>query len=319
MGVRLVRWNGWMCLGVWLVLSLWTEPAQAQRQEFDPEKARQECSNGVTIYCLALGMEAERAGDRDLALEYYRIACTSHPTPGHLRACTPLLHLSRQMERLQEEVRPLEKRCQDGNKETCFYLGKEYLKIGELNRGSDLLLPLCREGYPSPDPNDYGACYHMARGYERSQHYGRAQELFELDCNRNPGKARASCEALLRMAYVRKESEKVAWSQVQEFRWLEIALGVLAVMPLVGTWLWYRQKPWAWQCLRAGPVIAGISLVLWELSPKEENLPPADRIVSVLSFLAVVGLAAMAHQKLQERQDTSPPNPPEPPTPDSPV
>jgi hypothetical protein len=54
-----------------------------------------------------------------------------------------------------------------------------------------------------------------------------------------------------------------------------------------------------------GPIVAGICLVLWELAPKTSDLPPSDRIVSVLSFLSVVGLAAMAHQKLQEQEQES--------------
>ncbi|CAI2719356.1 tetratricopeptide repeat protein [Nitrospina watsonii] len=303
MGVRLVRGCRWWWIALWLWMHAGGGPAWAQPEELDPAQAAQQCRDGATIYCLALGMEAERQGQREQALDFFRLACVGHATSGHLRACTPLLALSLQMDRLEDEARHLEARCDGGHQETCFYLGKEYLKIGELNRATDLLLPLCRQGHAPSDPSDYGACYHMARGFERFRHYERAQELFDLDCDRNPDKAWASCEALLRMAYVRKETEKVAWSQVQGFQSAEIAFGVLAAIPLVGTWLWYRQRPWAWRCLRVGPVIAGICLVLWELAPKAGDLPPTDHIVSVMSFLSVVGLAALAHQKLQDRQE----------------
>lgn len=317
MGVRLVRrWGAWLGFAVWLFLDGWTGLVHAQQEQLDVEQTQKECEEGVTIYCLALGMAAEREGHREQALEFYRRACVNHPTPGHLRACTPLLSLASQMGRLSEEARPLEAKCEQGHDHTCFYLGKEYLKVGALNQAIRLLVPLCRDDYQPPDANDYGACYHMARGYERNRNYDRAEELFELDCRRNPEQARASCDALRRVGYVRKKGEEAAWSRVQEFHPLEIALIVLVATPVVGTWLWSRNRPWAWHCLRVGPVIAGICFVLWELAPKAGDLPPSDRIVSVLSFLSVIGLAAMAHQKLQDREDerkrgasgTSPPS-----------
>lgn len=312
MGVRLVR-RGWVWLGVGLWLGMtggWAKPVWAQQDQIDIQQAKKECGKGVTIYCLALGMAEEREGNREAALGYYRTACASHPSSGHLRACTPLLFLASQMGRLEEEARPLEAKCHDGDTQTCFYLGKEYLKIGGLNQASRLLVPLCRDGYRPQDPNDYGACYHMARGFERNQNYAHAEELFALDCQRDPEKARSSCEALHRIMYVLQKNEEAAWGSVQRFHPLELALLVLVCTPLVGTWLWSRNRPWAWQCLRVGPLIAGICLVLWEFAPKTGNLPPSDRVISVLSFLSVVGLAALAHQKLQEQEEAPPQTPP---------
>ena len=94
-------------------------------EELDADQARRKCFQGKTIYCLALGMAEEKAGHPERALEVYRSACKKHRTPGHLRACTPLLNLARQMDRLDAEAAPLEARCRQGHPVTCFYLGQE--------------------------------------------------------------------------------------------------------------------------------------------------------------------------------------------------
>ena len=115
------------------VLLIWAGCAYAAEDELNDDQARQQCFQGQTIYCLALGIKEEKAGHRERALELYRTACRKHSTPGHLRACTPLLNLAWKMELLSEEVAPLEPRCKDGNSTTCFYLGKEYLKLVKIN------------------------------------------------------------------------------------------------------------------------------------------------------------------------------------------
>jgi len=275
--------------------------------EVDEVEADRACRQGLTIYCLALGMAEERTGQKEKAWVHYQLACENHVTPGHLRACTPLLSLSRELGRLAEAAVPLEKRCREGDQITCFYLGKEYLKILEYGRAASHLEPLCRQDFRPPDPGDYGPCYHLAKGMESGEAWSRARELYQFDCERDPERGAPSCAALEALAILQKKMVKQSWSRIRKLEGMEVLILFLVSVPIAGTILWFRGKPYGRWFLRwPAPALVLFFWGLWEFLPKRNQYHPADWILIGVCLFWTLGLAFLAlwkNKKTEEKED----------------
>ncbi|MFQ5482694.1 MAG: hypothetical protein ACE5ER_08040 [Nitrospinaceae bacterium] len=268
----------------------------------DEKAAGKKCAQGVTLYCLALGMQEVKQGRRREALEHYRQACERHPTVGHLRACTPLLSLAREMRRLPEAAGPLEKKCADGDLLVCFHLGKEYLKINEPERAYSNLQPLCRQGYRPPDSLDYGPCYHLAKGLQAWKQWNRARKLADLDCRRDPRGSHPSCGLLRTLQTLQAEDERKGWARLRPPDPAEGVLLVLAAISLLGAGVWLRGRRGGMQYLRLeAPLLAGLVWIAWETFPKSYAYGPMAGVVVFFCLFNVGGTALLAHQKIREQ------------------
>lgn len=291
------------------VISLsWATLAQADEKVLNNDLARQECFKGQTIYCLALGMAEERTGHQERALELYRSACKNHSTPGHLRACAPLLALARQMNRLDQEAAPLEARCREGNTVTCFYLGKVYLNISELERASRHLEPLCRSRFEPPGADDYGSCYHLAKGFEQAGQWSRARKFFELDCDPDTSQEQPNCLALTELADLEKAHSRLRQKGISSLRLLEAVLLFVVLMSCLHVWIWVKGgRPGMKYLSRLAPVIIWGGSLAWIFWPGKPAYPSNQWAVIFFVLLLAMGMAGGAYLNLRASKVTRAP------------
>jgi len=252
-----------------ILLFAWVSPSHAG-EKADPEAYRAACLQGTTVYCIAIGLEEQKAGRTEQALEYYRLACENHP--GHLRACTPFLALAKELGRLETEAAPLEGRCQEGGDTLCFYLGKEYLKIGAHEAGRRHLRRLCEEDFIPPDADDYGPCYHLASNLQTLRNYEEALEIFRFDCERGRPLSEPSCE---RYQTLNRQMAAGLSGELKTARPLKLNEAFLLPLILLAPigffiWLWPRER-WLKVLRFPAPALALCSWLLWE------TVPPAPR------------------------------------------
>ena len=267
--------------------------------ELTDDQARRQCFKGEAIYCLALGIKEEEAGHQERALELYRTACKKHPTPGHLRACTPLLGLARKMNRLDEEAVPLEVRCKEDDPVTCFYLGQEYLKLVEMEAAARHLEPLCRNHFRPPDPANYGPCYHLAKGYEQAGRWNRALELFQFDCEIHAEKGQPSCVALKELVEMERVHRELGQKGIRGFDPVESILLFVVFMSVLNVWIWCKGGRWGLKYLVwVAPAMVWGGAVTWVYWPDKPEYPPSQWAVLFFAFLLVTGVAAFAYRAL---------------------
>ncbi|MCG8556316.1 MAG: hypothetical protein MJD61_13650, partial [Proteobacteria bacterium] len=272
----------------------------ADEKELSDNQARQQCFKGKTIYCLALGIKEEKSGRQERALELYRTACRKHPSPGHLRACTPLLNLAWKMNRLDEEAAPLETRCREEKPAICFYLGQEYLKLVEMEKAARHLEPLCRNHFRPPDPANYGPCYHLAKGYEQAGKWYRARELFQFDCESHPEKGQPSCVALKELAEMEKVHQELAQKGIRSADPVEGVLFFVVFISVLNMWIWLKGGRWGLKYLSLGaPLLVWGSALTWVYWPEKPEFPASQWIVIYFALLQVSGMAIFAFRKLQ--------------------
>jgi len=270
-----------------------------EEKELTDDQARQQCFKGKVIYCIALGIKEERAGNQERALELYRTACKKHPTPGHLRACTPLLGLAWKMNRLDKEAVPLETRCKQDDPITCFYLGQEYLKLVEMEHASRLLEPLCRNHFRPPDPANYGPCYHLAKGYEQAGQWSRALALFQFDCENHPEKGQPSCVALNELVEMERVHRELGQKGIRSFDPAEAVLLFVVFMSVLNVWIWFKGGRWGLKYLVwVAPTLVWGGAVTWIYWPDKPEYPPNQWAVLFFVFLLVTGVATCAYRAL---------------------
>jgi tetratricopeptide (TPR) repeat protein len=282
-----------------LLISLILFPLFAFSEEpIDLESYRKECSQGMTIYCLAAGMEEQKLGNLESALNFYRSACESHSSQGNLRACTPYLSLASQMERLELASRKLESLCKEDDV-ICFYLAKEYFKIAEYHRGFVHLERLCRENFQSPDELDYGPCYHLGINLKKIKELKRAQKIFNFDCDRDPVAAKPSCDQAKAVKLMIQED--LDTPKVTELKAIELAALGMVVVPLLGLAFLRSQRKTVFKVLRISvPVLSVFCWALWEPYARQEFVIRADLFFIVPSGLLALFLSWFAHCKLQD-------------------
>ncbi len=269
-------------------------------EDLDTDQARRKCFQGKTIYCLALGMAEEKAGHPERALEVYRSACKKHRTPGHLRACTPLLNLARRMDRLDAEAAPLEARCRQGHTVTCFYLGKEYLKIVEIEKAARHLAPLCRSGFRPPVPDDYGPCYHLAKGFEQTGQWRRARELFQLDCDPAAGTEQPGCLALGELAELETAHSQLRQQGIRKLNASEGVFLFIVLMSFLHIGIWFKGGIWGLKYLsRWAPLVIWSGAMAWIYWPGKPEYPSNQWAVIFFVLLLVMGMAGFAYRNLQ--------------------
>lgn len=281
------------------VLFIWVCSAYAEEEMLNDDQAREQCFKGKTIYCIALGIKEEKAEHPERALELYRSACKNHRTPGHLRACTPLLNLAWKMNRLEEEVAPLENRCKEGNPVTCFYLGQEYLKLVQMEAAARHLEPLCRNHFRPPDPANYGPCYHLAKGFEQTGQWNRARDLLQFDCERNAEHAQHSCTALKELAEMEQVHRQLAQKGIRGIEPVESVLLFVVFMSVLNVWIWFKGGRWGLIYLVwVAPVVVGSSAVTWIYWPDKLEYPASQWTVIYFALLQVTGTAVFAYRAL---------------------
>ena len=286
---------------------IWACNTHAEEDELTDDQARQQCFQGKTIYCLALGIKEEKSGHQERALELYRTACKKHPTPGHLRACTPLLSLAWKMNRLDEEVAPLEARCNRGRGDdiTCYYLGREYLKLPDLQKGDFYLKNLCHKGFRPPDPHDYGPCYHLANGYVQTGQWSEARELFQFDCKNHSKTGQPSCGALKELNEREKIHRELSQKGVRASEPVEDILLFLVLISVLNLWIWFKGGRWGLKYLGlVAPLVIWVSTLVWVYWPEKPELPISQWVVIYFILLQVSSMAVLAILKLRTTHDS---------------
>ena len=265
----------------------------------DPDSNRNACLQGVTIYCISVGMEEQKAGNDEQALEYFRLACESHSTDGHLQACTPYFSLAQEMGKLRVATAPMEMDCEEGNDILCFYLAKQYLRITAYEEGYRHLERLCEQDFKSPDADDYGPCYHFASSLQRTRNLERAKEIFKFDCDRNRALSKPSCnryQTLTRQMAVGGGEERL----VKKFQFKELALIPLVLLSWVTLVFYVRGGIAGLKFLRTpSPLIVFLCLAIWEFQPPQPVPPRTDLFFIVPSAFLALFFAAWSHLKLR--------------------
>jgi len=282
-----------------LVLSF---PLSAFSEEaVDLESYRRECSRGVTIYCIAAGMEEQKSGNLESALNFYKSACENHSSQGHLRACTPFLSLASQMGRLDEASAGLEALCGEGDEVICFYLAKEYFKIAEYHRGFVHLERLCRENFQPPDALDYGPCYHLGMNLKTIGELERAEKIFNFDCRRDPVLAKPSCDQAETVKSMIRQGASPGRQKVGEIKAIELWALAVVVVPLTGLVLLWTGRKMALKILQIPvPLLTLFCWALWEPYAKRELTPRIDLLFIVPAVSLALLLAWAAHRQLQD-------------------
>jgi tetratricopeptide (TPR) repeat protein len=285
--------------GLLLLLMHFPLPAFS-KEAVDLENYRRECSQGMTIYCLAAGMEEQKSGNLESALKFYKSACENHSSRGHLRACTPFLSLASQMQRLGEASSGLEALCREGDDVICFYLAKEYFKIAEYHRGFVHLERLCRENFQSPDALDYGPCYHLGMTLKKIDELGRAEKVFSFDCSRDPVVAQPSCDQAEAVKFRIQQGASPGGQQVKALKAIELAALGVAAVPLMGLVLLRIGRKTALKILRIPvPLVTLFCWVLWEPYAERELDLRTDLFFIVPAVTLALLLAWSAHRELQ--------------------
>ncbi len=293
------RWGLLMQVaGVLLAISL---PLTAHSQEpHDLESYRSECLSGKTIYCIAIGMEEQKAGNLETALKHYQSACESHPSQSHLRACTPFLSLARQMKRLNEASAGLEALCKGGDDTVCFYLAKEYFKITEYHRGFVHLERLCRDNFLPPDKADYGPCYHLGNNLKKIDELKRAEKIFNFDCDRDPITAKPSCDQGEAVRLLIRQGKINGEKNVKELKMIELAALGVAAIPLLSLFLLKWGRKFTLMFLRIpASALTFLCWALWEPHAQRELILRADLFFIIPAVLLTLLTAWSAHRKLQ--------------------
>ncbi len=288
----------------WFLLMASLSPCPAFSKDIpDLETYRDECLKGVTIYCLSIGLKEQKAGQFNQALEFYRLACETHSTQGHLRACTPFLSLALQMGRLDQAAKKLEVLCQKGDLVLCFYLAKEYFKIGEYRKGQNHLEPLCRKNFRPPhDPGDYGPCYHLGNNYQKTGNLKRAIESFQLDCERNTAQDNPNCH---RYEKLKKRTGFRAFFNWKWRKWepVDFVLTYFILIALTSWMLYEKGGARTLSRLRyGGPSLALLSWFIWEIQNASPMKPRMDLIIICHSVILVVLIGWLAQVKLKTKQ-----------------
>lgn len=264
----------------------------------DLETYRKKCSEGVTIYCLSAGIEEQKSGNLEIALQYYRSACESHSSQGNLRACTPYLSLASQMDRLDQVSAGFEASCSEGNDVICFYLAKEYFKIAEYHRGFVHLERLCQEHFIPPDALDYGPCYHLGTNLKKIRDLKRAQKIFSFDCERDPASAKPSCDQLEAVNLLIQE--EINTPKISEFKTVEWAAMGMVVVPLLGLAFLRIQRKTVFKFLRVSvPVLTVFCWALWEPHARQEFALRSDLFFIVPAGLLALFVGWSANRKVQ--------------------
>ncbi|MFQ5445208.1 MAG: hypothetical protein ACE5EK_11415 [Nitrospinales bacterium] len=251
----------------------------------------------MTIYCIAAGMEEQKSGNLQEALNHYQMACENHPTQGPLRACTPYFSLAMQMGRLEEAATPFESRCQSGEDLVCFYLAKEYIKITAYIKAHAHLEKLCRTHFRPPDKDDYGPCYHLGRSLLKTGALDRALEIFKYDCARDPALAKPSCGQHASLLARVEEEEKVSQEKITAMEPVEIVSLLFLLMPLAGWILLAKGSQTEWRFMRLFfPVSALVVWGAWEFIGVSPGDNRADLAFIFPSILLTFFLAWRAHQ-----------------------
>ena len=262
-----------------------------------PSQPPIECKPGQTMNCILLGIEAEKAKDMDTALVYYRQACQSHPMG--LRACTPLLSLSQQMGILDREAEFLEEKCATEGEVTCYYLGKEYLKIRQTRRAIRHLEPLCRNGFQPPAKRDYGPCFHLARSFHSAKDYERARTFYQLDCGGDIERVHPSCESLrnINLVFALTPERTTPPPSLPEFNLYEVAFLAVCAVPLIGVAVWFFGRPGGlWYLQWGGPLFFAAGALGWGFFLNQNPLQANDAIILFFCFFTLVGLSLAARR-----------------------
>jgi tetratricopeptide (TPR) repeat protein len=283
-----------------LLIGLISFPLPAFSEEpVDLESYRRECSQGMTIYCLAAGMEEQKSGNLESALKYYQSACESHSSQGNLRACTPYLSLASQMERLELASRKLESLCAEDDV-ICFYLAKEYFKIAEYHRGFVHLERLCRDNFQSPDALDYGPCYHLGINLKKIRDLKRARKIFNFDCDRDPVVAKPSCDQVEVVELMIQEAQAPGDPKAKEFEAIELAALGLVLVPLLGLVGLRSQRKVILKILEIPvPAVTLFCWALWEPYARRELTLRADVYFMIPAFVLALIVGWSANRKLK--------------------
>lgn len=285
-----------------ILLFLFLFSTLASSEEPDLDRYREECSRGLTIYCIAVGMEEQRAGDLQDALNHYQMACEHHATQGPLRACTPYLSLAMQMDRLEGAAAPFESRCQSGEDRVCFYLAKEYIKITAFQKAYGHLERLCRSHFRPPDRDDYGPCYHLGRSLLKTEVLDRALEIFSFDCERDPVLAKPSCEQHASLL-ARIEEEHKSRENIKGFEPVEFVSLLFLLMPATGWVLLARGRQGGLQFLRLYFPLGSLAVWgIWEWVGIKSGDVRTDLAFILPSVLLTFFLAGRAHQFLKRNK-----------------
>ncbi len=264
--------------------------AGAARAETSPSTDAT-CGKGRTLQCLALGMEAEKEKDFEAALAYYKMACKSHPTT-NLRACTPMLAMAGRMGVLDQEAGFLESRCKKEGNVVCYYLGKEYLKVRQMDRAIEHLEPLCRSGFRPPDTRDFGPCFHLGRSYHARKEYKKAKTFYQLDCGDVPERVHPSCESLrnINLVFALTPERTVEVGTAPETG--ETLFMALCALPTLGVLVWFFGRPGGlWFLKWGGPMLFLGASGGWLFVVERPPVQGIEIILLMLCFTTVTGLA----------------------------
>ena len=291
---------------IWTVLAFlimyFSLPAHSQ-ETGDLESYRKGCAEGMTIYCIAAGMNEQKSGDLESALESYKAACENHSAGGHLRACTPYFSLARQMERLEEASARLEALCQAGDDVVCFHLAKEYFKITEYHRGFVHLERLCRENFQAPDELDAGPCYHLGSSLKKIGDLKRAENIFNFDCERDPVSAKRSCDQVEVVNLLIRQGRGKSIDEFRGFQPIESAAFGIVAIPILGLFLFMGNHHLILRFLRIPvPVLTIVCWALWESHAGEALTLRADYSFIIPAVSLALVLAWVSHLKLRDRE-----------------
>ncbi|QPJ60482.1 MAG: tetratricopeptide repeat protein [Candidatus Nitronauta litoralis] len=266
----------------------------------EPGDAGTQCSQGHTLSCITLGIEAEKQKDQDTALAYYRMACKGHPTT-NLRACTPLLALSRAMRVLNKEAEFLEDRCEKEGSDVCFYLGKEYYRIKEFKRAVKHLEPLCKESFQPADKRDIGPCFHLARSFHSMNDYRNARKYYRLDCGDKIERVHPSCENLRNINLIFALTPERVGPKPFLVNTSELLFLVLCGLPGIGVLIWFFGRPGGLWFLKWGGPLAFIgSSITWGFFVERPDVIVGDQILLVLVLTTMTGLTFFSWQAQPE-------------------
>lgn len=299
--------RNYLRIGGCLLMGLILFPLPALSGEpVDLEAYKTECSQGMTIYCLAAGMEEQKSGNLESALAFYRSACESHSSQGSLRACTPYLSLASQMDRLDQVSAGLEALCSTGDDVICFYLAKEYFKIAEYHRGFVHLERLCRDNFQSPDELDYGPCYHLGINLKKIRDLKRAQKIFNFDCERDPVVAKPSCDQVEVVELMIQEAQTPGDPKAKEFEAIELAALGMVLAPLLGLVGLRSQRKVILKILQIPvPALTILCWALWEPYARRELTLRIDVYFMVPAFVLALIVGWCANRKLQDAKAAS--------------
>ncbi len=101
-----------------------------------------ECRYGRAETCNELGMQKERNGEANLAIVYYRRACSQN----YILACFNLSLVLKDMGRKEEAYHLLYRSCEEGILEACGFLGKIEEQNGRIDAAIETYKKACANG-----------------------------------------------------------------------------------------------------------------------------------------------------------------------------